>query len=325
MTNKFLQSILLLLNITYSLKINYYFERQSTLKGDDFLHLYIDQNNLSNRKIVYKIPKNFRNKEVFKIKICKKDTISYVQNQINENSEVNLEEFYESNCLEDEYNTINVIEFEERILLKQVPIYNLYKICSFGYAYAEAEKAFLSLSFNSLLFDDRIQKEEIFFKDIGKIQEIFEESHSKYYRKELNDNTDYHCKLDFLDELEDFTYEKFGDIFFHERNQLDSIFIIEYDFDLNFNPILPEKLDFQIDEMRPENKISLRDKVLKSMEKDYIFTSKSFEQSNLIISFPNNSDSENDKFEKLDKDFIYNRVENNIRTEDLDYSKKKKK
>ena len=304
-------TIFIIFSLIKTLKINYYFERQSTLNGDDFLHLYIDQNNINEKKIVYKIPKKFRNKEVFKMKICHKKTISIINTLLEQNPEVDLTEYYNYYCLEDEYNTINVIEFEERILLKQVPIYNLYKICSFGYAYAEAEKAFLSLSFNSLLLNDRIQKEGIFFRDIGKIQEIFEESHLKYYRKELNDNSDFHCKLDFQDDLQDFNYEGFGDIFFYERKNLDSVFIIEYDLNTNYAPIKPYKTEFYTQEMETQNKIDLRERVLKSLEKDFIFEKKSFEKTELKIHFENNSD-QNEENENLDEDFYYQRVNNNL-------------
>ena len=70
--NKILVMFILCTKILTDNKISFFMDRSYTPDREDFLTLFIATENT--KKIVYKLPHTLYNKEVFKLKICKKGT-----------------------------------------------------------------------------------------------------------------------------------------------------------------------------------------------------------------------------------------------------------
>lgn len=281
-----------ILHLTSPAKISYYIDRQTTLQGKDYLHLFLHKNpNSQKKKLVYEIPHKFRNKEVFKLKICNKGT----KNQLEEIEDLsNVEKtnkIINDNCLHDQFNTRSMIDYEQRILVEQIPVYNLYKLCNFGFSYAEAEKSFLFTSRYTLITKKRISHNEskLYYVDTQSVGKIFNEGFKKKFRDKYDEDFENRCINEFIQkngEFTEFEMEKFiQEILYFDDFENKSMLIIEYDFGEDFLGEVPIIKDFKKTELVDDKvKVNYRNRVIEEMKKDFVFKKKEFKQANLKIS-----------------------------------------
>ena len=287
-----------ILHISSQAKISYYIDRQTTLNGRDYLHLFLHENpNHKGQKLVYEIPHRFRNKEVFKLKICNKGTKKKLRD-IEDTSNLKVtNDILEKNCLHDTFNTRSMIDYEQRILLEQIPVYNLYKLCNFGFAYFEAEKSFLFTSRYTLITKKLIShnEEKLYYVDTTAVGKIFNEGYKKNFReKGYNTNVNNRCINEFKQKNGDFTefeISKFiQKIMFFDDDENKSTLIIEYDFGIDFLGEKPVIRDFHDTEVVDnKTKTQYRDDIINDMKKDFVFKKIEFKQSNLKMSISETS------------------------------------
>ena len=308
-------------------------DRSYTPDREDFLTLFLSSD--KTKKIIYKLPHKLYNKEVFKLKICKKgisDLIKkkeeemklkkeLVEKKENESKEIvdldiikerferkkkeqedynlKIEEILKKNCLGDIYNTSVLVDYTLSLPLEQIQIYNIYKICHFGYRFQEGERSFLDASNSEIQFSHRLnelKRDNFYYFNIDEIIEIFEEAEVKNFREYLEKNESSRCILEFVDHFEGFDLEKFENkSFFHIGDEIKSDFIIEYNFDEDMifeNPIIE---DFQLEDVDTVTKIKSRDDIIKSMENKFVFIDKKFTLAKIEMSILSDKEIKEDE------------------------------
>ena len=245
--------------------LSFYIERQSKIDGYDFLHLFIHSPESDNKnKIIFRLPKKLQNHEVFKFKICQKDTIKKLKTG-------NIDDKIQNNCLEDSLHTKIVIDYEDKIILDEIPIYNLYKICVFGFAFTEGVKSYLHAGLTSILMKNTISDSEnkLYYNDATSATELFDEAKSMNYLFLFNSDESFRCKIEIDDAFGELEDEKFSDnVFFLDRKNQSSFFVVEYDFGNNFKPTSTKAQYFKTAEMNPDMRIKRRQQVMDRLKKN---------------------------------------------------------
>ena len=335
-------------------------DRSYTPDREDFLTLFIATDNT--KKIVYKLPHILYNKEVFKLKICKKGTSEEIKKkeelfkekkkgeeiEENENTEIEdyekirerlerkkkeqadynseIEEILNKDCLRDIYNTSVLVDYSLSLPLEQIQVYNIYKICHFGYRFQEGERSFLDASDSNIqlathLFrtkGNKQKRDDFYYFNLDEIIDIFEEAEAKNFREYLENNESSRCILEYTDHFEGFDLDKFENkSYFHIGDGTKSDFIIEYNFDeeMSFeNPVIE---DFQLEDVNAATKIRSRDDIIKSMENKFVFTDKKFTLANIEISILSNKEiKEDENIESFEMNMHKTEKETKLLTED---------
>ena len=212
------------------------------------------------------------------------------------NSEI--EEILNKNCLGDIYNTSVLIDYTLSLPLEQIQIYNIYKLCHFGYRFQEGERSFLDASVSEIQYKHRLRfvksnkqkRDNFYYFNIGEIIEIFEEAETKNFREYLEKNESSRCILEYADHFEGFELEKFENkSYFHIGDETRSDFIIEYNFDEEMTFENPVTEDFQLEDVNTATKIKSRDDIIKSMENKFVFTDKKFTLAKIEMSIVSNN------------------------------------
>lgn len=277
-------------------QLSYYIDRSinpHTLTTKDYLHLFLD-NSENSEKLVYRLPVDLKNKEVFKIKICKKGTVEILKQKNSEQEDVlnynyEIDTILNENCLFDEFNTISIIDYKKKLFLEQNPIFNLYKICDYGFSFQEAERSFTLSSIKEIQYRDILKKEDLYYINLDKIVELVKEAEKEDFREIADKNPKSRCNLEFNQtNLENLTLENFlQETYFHVGDNSKSDFIIEYNFDEEFVIEQVELEDFKTEDMNPEKIIKTRESILKKMEIDYVIVKKEFPQAKIQLKIRN--------------------------------------
>lgn len=276
-------TIMLLSHISLSSNLSFFVERESTIGGSDYVNVFIEDSNNQNQKLVYKLPQAFRNKEVFRLKICKKGTVA----QVNLENPQQLEELVNENCLHDVYNTRSIIDYDERLMLEELHIYNVYKICIFGFTFPEIEKSFMSVPlsrFSKLTTHDLLDdNENLYFLDSSKIAVLMEEDSKGNFRNDFNKESNNRCHLKYNLE-ENFETSKFQkESTFLSSETSKSYLLIEYDFEENLEINIPNVEEYESPSISTEKKIRGRENIIQSLEKDFVI--KENKNFNTVINF----------------------------------------
>ena len=274
-------SLVLIQKYQTSTKVSFYIDRTYTPEKKDYLSLFIKNDS---KAILYELP-TLRNKEVFELRICQKGTIQKIKEIPKSDEQKNLiENKLNENCLYDSFNTISVVDFGLENLVEQVPIYNIYKVCNFGFQFPEAERSFLYLSNNQMRFIKNIsesdrKKNDLFYYGMDQIMNINDKIMDKDYRKTLQKDEKNRCEMDFEENFDGFEYEKFEEKSdFYKGLNSKSDFIIEYDFGDDFEFKNPENTEYQNEEANADLVVKSRDKMLTKMESKYVFQKKTFQK-----------------------------------------------
>lgn len=288
-------TIMLITNICLTSNLSFFVEREATIGGSDYVNIFVEDGNRENQKIVYKLPQSFRNKEVFRLKICKKGTIANANGKTGKE----LDELVSANCLTDTYNTRSIIDYDEKLMLEELQIYNLYKICIFGFTFPEIEKSFMSVPFsrfNRLVVHDQISDvdDSLYFLDSAKISELIQEDSNKdkNYRDDFNSSVENRCHLEFSQDLVFETSNFQNESLFLSSQTHKSFLLVEYEFQVEPSTEVPTMEEFKTAEISAEKKIKGRANIIKSLEKDYIIKSEKTEKTKITFEVFGNGDEE---------------------------------
>ena len=296
-------------------QLSFYVDRSinpHTLKSTDYLHLFLDDKkneefDFKNKKLIFELPVDLKNKEVFKIKICKKGTVSKLKLK-NEDEEVidlnfEIDEILDENCLFDEFNTLSIIDYKKKLFLEQNPIFNLYKICDFGFSFQEAEKSFILAKGNEIKNSLEMKNhEDLYYTNLDKIIELVKEAEKEDFRKLADSEKKSRCNIEFKQEnLKNFESSNFlQETYFHIGDNSKSDFIIEYNFEDDFVIEKIELEDFKTEDMDSEKLIKTRNSIIKKMEQDYVIQKKNFPRAKINLKILNSEIEGNEKIEKFE-------------------------
>ena len=287
--------LIILQKISSKTVISYYLDRTFTPEKKDYLNLFIEE---TGKKLIYKLP-ILNNREVFELKICQKGTIEKIENlkgeenDLSDDQKILIDKELQNNCLNDSYNTITVLDFSIKAQLEQIPIYNIYKICVIGFTFQEAERSFLHLSNNQMRFSKNISKDErdkylLFYYGMDQIIDLYDQAMNNDYREILNKEEN-RCQIDFEEEFSGFKYDKFEQkSYYHKGINYKSDFIIEYDFEQDFDEVAGSNVEFEIEDINADNVINARTKILNAMENQFVFKEKKFPKTTIDITIDTN-------------------------------------
>jgi hypothetical protein len=305
MSNK-LVIIMILFNISLCSSISYYVERESMIGGKDYVHIFLGENN--NQKIVYSLETQFRNKEVFRLKICKEGTIQEVRAAGED--DVQVDEIISNNCIIDQYNNRSIIDYDQKMLLEEFGIYNVYKICVFGFVFPETEKSFLLAGFKDLVFKDLIEESKtpdnsnLYFWDSAMVGETVKGEKDNNYRNDFDSKAENRCKLNFSQH--ELSESKFlPNSFLKSGENVFSYLIVEYNFDDFQKDTGVQHDEMKTEEITADNQIKMKEKVFKSLENGYLIKQKIEVNTEIKFQLQNRKNHEGDitmdDFNQVDK------------------------